>query len=148
MVRLYREHELAATHARRTHPGSRATLSDHLPPETLAWNLQDVQWCLKQAEQVGPACLTLVRALFADRVLIKLRAVQGLLRLAKTYGASRLEAACARANRFGTQTLRAVKAMLAKGLDQQAELPAFDQLAATYTEGGRFCRDPQTLLIH
>ncbi len=148
MIWLYRTHELIAAHARRTHPGSRATAPDHLPPEALAWNLQDVQWCLKQAEQVGPACLTLVRALFADKVLIKLRAVQGVLRLAKTYGASRLEAACARANRFGTQSLRAVKSMLQKGLDQQAELPAFDSLAATYTEGGRFCRDTQTLLTH
>lgn len=148
MVWLYRAHELIATHARRTHPGSRATAPDHLPPEVLAWNLHDVQWCLKQAEQVGPACLTLVRALFADKVLIKLRAVQGVLRLSKPYGASRLEAACARANRFGTQSLRAVKSMLAKGLDQQAELPAFDSLAATYTEGGRFCRDAQTLLTH
>lgn len=148
MVWLYREHELIASHARLTRPGSRSTVPDHLPPEAQAWNLQDVQWCLKHAEQVGPACLRLVRALFADRVLIKLRAVQGVLRLAKTYGAPRLEAACIRANRFGTQSLRALKSMLAKGLDQQAELPAFDSLAATYTTGGHFCRDPKTLLTH
>jgi transposase len=146
MVWLYREHELIATHPRHTRPGSRATATDHLPPEALAWNLQDIQWCLKQAEQVGPACLALVRALFGDRVLIKLRAVQGVLRLAKTCGASRLEAACARANRFGTQSLRAVTAILQKGLDQQPAAPALDPLAATYTEGGRFCRDTQTLL--
>lgn len=148
MVWLYREHELVATHARLARPGSRATVSDHLPPEALAWNLADTQHCLKQAERIGPACLELTRALFADRVLIKLRAVQGLLRLAKTYGESRLEAACARANRFGTQSLRSVRAILHRGLDQQAELPAFDALAATYTEGGRFCRDTQTLLTH
>lgn len=148
MVWLYREHELIASHARQTRPGSRSTVPDHLPPEAQAWELQDVQWCLNNAEQIGPACLALVRALFADRVLIKLRAVQGVLRLAKTYGAIRLEAACARANRFGTQSLRAVKSMLQKGLDQQAGLPPFDQLAATYTEGGRFCRDTQTLLTH
>lgn len=147
-VSVYREHELVATHARLARPGSRATVADHLPPEALAWNLADTQHCLKQAEKIGPACLELVRALFADRVLIKLRAVQGLLRLAKSHGALRLEAACARANRFGTPSLRSVKAILAKGLDQQAELPAFDALAATYTEGGRFCRDTQTLLTH
>ncbi len=147
-VWLYREHELVATHARRLAPGSRATTVDHLPPEALAWNLQDTQWCLTRAEDIGPHCLALVRALFADRVLVKLRAVQGLLRLPKTYGAGRLEVACARALHFETPSLRAVKAILQKGLDQQAELPAFDQLAQTYTQGGRFCRDPQTLLIH
>lgn len=148
MVSVFREHALVATHARLARPGSRATLTDHLPPEALAWNLRDVQWCLAQAEKIGPACLELVRALFADRVLIRLRAVQGLLRLAKPHGEARLEAACLRANRFGTQSLRSVKAILARGLDQQAELPAFDALAATYTEGGRFCRDTQTLLTH
>lgn len=36
--------------------------------------------------------------------------------------------------------------MLQKGLDQQALLLAFDTLTATYTEGGRFCRDIPTLL--
>ena len=147
-VWLYREHALVATHTRRLHPGSRATVTDHLPPEALAWNLADTQWCLREAERVGPACLALVRALFADRVLVKLRAVQGLLRLTKPYGAARLEAACARANRFGTPSLRAVKTILQKGLDQQAELAAFDQLATTYTQGGRFCRNSQTLLTH
>jgi transposase len=146
-VSVFREHELIAAHARLTRPG-RATVSDHLPPEALAWNQQDAQWCLTRAESIGPACLELTRALFADRVLVKLRAVQGLLRLAKTYGEARLEAACVRANRFGTQSLRAVKTILARGLDQQAELPAFDALAATYTEGGRFCRDPRALLTH
>jgi transposase len=147
-VWLYREHELVATHARLTRPGSRATVADHLPPEAMAWNLRDTQWCLKQAEAIGPACLELTRALFADRVLIKLRAVQGLLRLAKTVGAARLEAACLRANRFGTQNLRSVKTILQRGLDQQPDLPAFDQLATTYTQGGRFCRDTHTLLTH
>jgi transposase len=146
-VWLYRAHELVATHARLTRPG-RATVNDHLPPEALAWNLRDTQWCLTRAESIGPACLELVRALFADRVLVKLRAVQGLLRLAKTVGEARLEAACARANRFGTQNLRSVKTILARGLDQQPDLPAFDQLATTYTHGGRFCRDTETLFMH
>ena len=41
---------------------------------------------------------------------------------------------------------RAVKTILQKGLDQQALLLAFDTLTATYTEGGRFCRDISTLL--
>jgi hypothetical protein len=38
------------------------------------------------------------------------------------------------------------KTILEKGLDQQTLLSAFDALAATYTEGGRFCRDTQTIL--
>ena len=46
------------------------------------------------------------------------RAVQGVLGLAKTYGDTRLEAACARALSFATPRYRSVKTILVKGLDQ------------------------------
>lgn len=147
-IKLYREHELVATHVRSLHPGTRSTVTDHLPPEAQAWQLNDTQWCLKEAQRVGPSCHALVRHLFGDKVLVMLRAVQGVLRLAKTYGESRLEAACRRAYRFGTPTYRAVKTILQKGLDLQTDHPAFDKLADTYTHGGRFCRDLDTLMIH
>jgi hypothetical protein len=83
----------------------------------------------------------MVHAMFSDHVLIKLRAVQGLLRLKQKYGDARLEAACSRANHYGTPGYKVVKTILEKGLDQLTLLIAFDALAATYTEGGRFCRD-------
>lgn len=146
MVTLYRDAEPVAAHVRLTHAGGRRTLADHLPPAAQAWQMQDTQWCLACAEEVGPACHALVRALFGDQVLIKLRAVQGVLRLKQKYGAARLEAACSRANHYGTPHYKAVKTILQKGLDQQTLLSAFDALAATYTEGGRFCRDTHTIL--
>lgn len=148
MVQLYREHELVATHVRQTRPGSRSTVEDHMPPEAQAWQMHDAQWCLREAERIGPACHALVHAMFSDRVLVRLRAVQGLLGLARRHGHVRLEAACSRANHFGTPTYRAVKIILQKGLESQAALPAFDALSPTYTEGGRFLRDTHTLLIH
>ncbi len=99
------------------------------------------------AERIGPNCRELIEALFADQVLVNLRAAQGVLRLAKTYGSQRLEVACARAIRFGSVRYRTVKSILAKGLDQAVPTPASDTaLTDTYTPGGRFCRDTQTLL--
>lgn len=85
MVHLYEEHILVATHLRQGAPGARSTVTDHLPPEAQAWQLHDVQWCLREAKRVGPSCSALVLVLFGDRVLIKLRAVQGLLRFAQQY---------------------------------------------------------------
>jgi hypothetical protein len=108
--------------------------------------MQDTQWCLNTAEQIGPACHAMVHAMFSDHVLIKMRAVQGVLRLKQKYGALRLEAACSRANHFGTPGYQVVKSILAKGLDQLTPLLDFDALDSTYTEGGRFCRDTQTIL--
>jgi hypothetical protein len=121
-------------------------VADHLPDAAQAWQLQDTQWCLARAQQVGPACHALVHAMLHDKVLIRLRAVQGVLRLQQKYGAVRLEAACSRANHYGTSNYGSVKTILQKGLDQHSLEKAFDALARTYTEGGRFCRDTETIL--
>jgi hypothetical protein len=146
MVTVYREHEAVASHVRLMGKGLRHTVTDHMPPEAQAWQMQDTQWCLNTALQIGPACHAMVHAMFSDHVLIKMRAVQGVLRLKQKYGAIRLEAACSRANHFGTPGYQVVKSILAKGLDQLTPLLAFDALATTYTEGGRFCRNTQTIL--
>ena len=145
LVNLYRDHEQVASHPRLTCPGTRSTVPDHLPPEALAWRLRDTEWCLREAARIGPACQTLVETLFADRVLINLRAVQGVLRLEKSHGAARLDAARARALRFGNVRYRTVKAILAKGLDAMQSPILATPTPSTYTQGGRFRRDPQTL---
>lgn len=146
-VSLCREHELIASHLRQTRPGTRSTVQDHRPPEALAWNRQDPHWCLREAQRIGPNCQALLEALFAAQVLVNRRAAQGVLRLEKTYGARRLEAACARAIRFGSLRYRTVQSLLANRLDQAVPTPASNTaLAATYPHGGRFCRDTQTLL--
>lgn len=146
LVTLYRDQELVASHPRQTRAGSRSTVPDHLPPEALAWNLQDTQWCLCEAQRIGPQCHALIQALFADQVLVNLRAVQAILRLEKSYGRQRLEAACNRAVHFGTLRYRSVKTILAKGLDLDVTHPPDTELPNTYTHGGRFCRDTPTLL--
>ena len=79
-------------------------------------------------------------------MLVHLRAAQGLLRLESTYGAARLEAACARALDAGSARYRTVKTILAKNLEQGPAPDAATPLPATYTQGGRFCRDSQVSL--
>jgi transposase len=145
VVSLYRDHEQVASHPRQSRPGARATVPDHLPPDAQAWSLRDTQWCLREAERVGPACHALVRALFGDQVLVNLRAAQGVLRLGQTYGVGRLEAACERALGFGSPRYRTVKTILAKGLDHAAEPALTVSPSDTYAQGGRFCRDPNVL---
>ena len=140
VVRLYEDHALVATHARLTKPGSHATVPDHMPPDAQAYALRDPQWCLKSAQAIGPACRAVVEALFADRVLEHLRAAQGLLRLADQYGATRLEAACARAVHFGTPRYRTVKSILVQGLDRVSAQAEAEALEDPYVRGGRFSR--------
>lgn len=141
-VKLYHDIRLVATHPRLKHPGERSTVDEHMPPEALAYKMQDPQWCLKQAEAIGPECHQFVRRLFSHKVLDNLRAAQGVIRLGKKYGKVRLEAACSRAIHFDNIKYRTVKSILHQGLDQA---PVYEHtkvvpLTSAYTGRGRFLR--------
>jgi hypothetical protein len=102
---------------------------------------------LEQAQEIGPACLQLVQELFAHEVLDQLRAVQALLKLRKTYGRTRLEAACARALRYGAPQYKTVKQILNCGIDhQQLDLIDAIDLEAPYRGEGRFSRSAASLM--
>lgn len=145
-VKLYRDYELLAVHPRLRVAGSRHSVPEHLPPEALAYTLRDPQWCLKQAELIGPACHALIERLFAHRVLDNLRAAQGVIGLAKRFGPLRLEAACMRALAFDDPRYRSVKFILEKGLDQSESSPTqASPLSPVYTGSARFLRDTKKL---
>ena len=147
-VKLFDDLELIAIHPRLRKPGARSTVDEHMPPDALAYKMQDPQWCLKQAGQIGPHCKTLIKYLFSDRVLDNLRAAQGIISLGKKYGHTRLESACYRALFFDNPRYKTVKIILKKGLDQQSfQLNAFDRLGKAYTGNGRFSRNINAMLI-
>ena len=148
-VSVYREHELVATHVRAFKPGSRLTNDDHLPPNALAYRMRTPEWCLDKAREVGDACHELVGILFDDKVLVNLRAVQGILAQVEKYGAGRLEAACRRALHYHKRRSQTVKSILEKGLDAApSDESAFDALADCYTGKGRYSRNTRQLLKH
>lgn len=141
-VKLYSDLKLVAAHPRLYKPGTYSTVDEHMPPQAIAWKLQDTQWCLQQAEAVGPACHDVIRKLFGDSVLDHLRAAQGIIGLAKKYGPIRLENACLRAMHFNNIRYRSVKNILSQGLDQlplNHELFSVPPLSSAYTTG-RFLR--------
>ena len=84
MVTIYDEFKPVAAHARAVKPGDRRTVNDHLPPDARTFFAHDRAWCLEQAARVGPACAALVERLLADRIVERLRAAQGVLRLQKS----------------------------------------------------------------
>ncbi len=119
-VQLYTaEHALVATHPRASVPGERHTQLDHLPPLKVPGLLRSRAGTQAQAEQVGPATLQVVATLLADPAVDRTPTAGRLLRLAGTYGPARLEAACARAARFGDHRYGTIKQILAEGLDQE-----------------------------
>lgn len=141
-VSIYQDYRLVATHPRGRRPGERITVRDHLPPAAREFLARDRAWCVEQAQRIGVACAELITTLLADRVLERLRAAQGIVALRDTYGASRVEAACARALLHASPYYRTVKTILAGGFDQQP-LPAHDQHHHAPT--ARFARSAASL---
>jgi transposase len=148
-VKLYRNLDMVAIHPRLHRAGVKSTVDEHLPPEALAWKMQDPRWCLQQAEGVGAGCLELVERLFNHGVLDNLRAAQGIIGLGAKYGPVRLEAACVRALFFDDPRYRTVKGILIKGLDQHPLRREPEPILSTvYTTAGRFLRSGAELQVH
>ena len=141
-VAIYQDYRQVAVHPRGRRPGQRFTVRDHLPPAAQAFFAHDRDWCLQHAASVGPACAEFIDRLLADRIVERLRAAQGVLRLGERYGSTRLEAACQRALAHDSVFYRTVKTILAGGHDLQPLDPA---PAPTYARGARFVRDAESL---
>jgi transposase len=73
------------------------------------------------AAQTGPSTREFVRRMMTSKVHPQqaFRSCMGVISLSKRFTSERLEAACARANRYGAQGYRNVKTILEKGLDQE-----------------------------
>lgn len=122
-VRLYDgDYQLVATHER-VAPGQRSTHPDHLPPHKVAGVTLDRNACRLLAAEVGPATSQVVEELFADPVLERLPMVRRLLGLRSRFDDARLEAACARALRFGDPSYKTVKGILQKGWEEAEDAP-------------------------
>jgi hypothetical protein len=100
LVRFYAGSELAKTHLR-GQPGQRQTDWDDYPPHKAAFFQRTPAWCRAQAAHLGAHVLTAVTELLEQHHLHYLRQSQGIIRLAETYGATRLDAACERALAYG-----------------------------------------------
>ncbi len=145
-IKLFKDHQLVAVHTRLKLPGQKSTCNDHLPPDAQAYLMRDPQWCIKQADDIGPFCRALIDLLFSDRVLDNLRAAQGIVRFKNKYGKQRLESACRRALFYDNPRYQTVKTILVKELDYIDPPKSSQQLSNVYTGDGTFCRDSNTLL--
>lgn len=137
-VEIYDQLELVTTHPRCSAPGQWQTRHEHYPKDKAAYLTNTPRVCRSRATRIGPATSQVVDQLLSERPTDRLRSVQGLLRLEETVGATRLEAACARALHFGGANFRRIKEILNAGLDLQP-LPEMETL--TTPEQFTFARE-------
>ena len=131
-VQIYAsDYSLVATHTRAQRPGQRMTNLAHLPHHKVAGLILTRAACREQAAQVGQATRNVVDQLLDHRPEDRLRSAGRVLRLGDRFGLERLEAACARALRFGDPAYPTIKRILELGLDAESLPPVASSPQAT-----------------
>lgn len=129
-VELFYGHDRVASHLR-SYVYGHTTTPEHMPSSHRAHAEWTPTRILEWAEKVGPFTRALCEAILRERRHPEwgYRSCLGLFRLAKKYGAERLDAACRRALHAGARSYRSVQTILQHGLDRQP-LPG-DEAPAT-----------------
>jgi transposase len=110
-----------AVHAYSAIKGAFSTDPEHMPASHRAHREWTPAKLIGWGSRIGPACAAVVRWQMEHRPHPEqgYRACLGLQRLARRYGAERLEAACARALSIRSPTYRSVDSILKRGMDRQ-----------------------------
>ena len=95
------------------------TLNDHRPASHRRYAEVTLETLRERAARIGPATAILVDVILRDRPHPEqgFRSCLGILRLARSHGAERLEAACDRALVINARTMTSVKSILLNRLD-------------------------------
>ena len=119
-VEIFSRGQRVAAHLRSHVRGQHTTETAHMPKAHQRHREWSPSRLIGWAQSVGPQTAVLVEAILASRPHPEqgYRSCLGILRLARREGASRLEAACARAVAVGARSYRHVAAILKHGLDR------------------------------
>lgn len=109
-----------ASHARAHPPVRHTTLPEHMPTAHRQYAEWTPERLVRWAEKSGPATAALIQRLMERRTHPQqgFRSALGIMRLGKTYGAERLEAACVRALKLDALSYRSLESILRQGLDR------------------------------
>jgi transposase len=139
-----------ASHVRSRLQYKFTTVTSHMPPAHQGFAEWTPERIVAWTAQSGPATRAVAEHIIASRLHPQqaFRSCLGLLRLGKTYGPERLEAACARALRYQAMSYTSVKSILKNSLDREplrvneASVPSPDHpniRGAAYYDGERAC---------
>jgi transposase len=121
-VECFYKNKRVASHIRSYQQGHHTTVRDHMPKS----HQKMAEWTpdrfIRWAEKIGPQTAQLIMTVLSSRPHPQqgFRSALGILRLAKSYGDHRLEAASKRALMIGSSSYRSVASILKHGLDQKS----------------------------
>jgi Mu transposase, C-terminal domain len=145
LVRIYLHGELIKVHPPQP-PGGRSTDYTDYPAELTPYAMRAPDACIRRATEVGPAVGQFVTVLLSGTFpWARLRQAQKLLRLAERYGATRVNAACARALAFDLVEVRRVEAIVRTALEHE---PPEGARGTVVPLPARFARPPRSFAHH
>ncbi len=122
-VEIFHRGQRIASHARSSKIGGHTTIDAHRPKSHQRYLEWTPERLVRWASTIGPFTAALVDKILQSRPHPEqgFRSCLGILRLGKTYGSDRLEAASARACNLNACSYQSVKSILSTGLDRQPE---------------------------
>jgi transposase len=142
-IEAFLKGQRVASHRRSYVKGGYTTLPEHMP----ASHRQYLKWTpdriLKWASKTGESTAQLAGAIMKSKPHPQqgFRAILGILRLTKTYGDERVNAACKRALAIGSLSYRSVASILKNDLDRKPLLektPDHKPIAHTNIRGSKY----------
>jgi transposase len=127
-IECFYKNKRVASHIRSHHKGRHSTVKEHMPKSHQKWAQWTLDRFIRWAGKIGPHTQKLIENVLNSRAHPQqgFRTCLGILRLAKSYGDDRLEAASRRAVSIGGTSYRSVESILKHNLDQK---PLPDQSA-------------------
>lgn len=131
-VEVFHHGARVASHVRSRRRGAHTTDASHMPESHRAYAEWTPERFRDWAGRIGPHTTTVVDRLLTGRTHPQqaFRSCLGVLRLADRYSPERLEAACLRAVTFDIVAYKAIKHILAAGLDAASTEPSTEDPAA------------------
>ena len=121
IVELLHRGQRVASHRRSFLKGRHTTLTAHMPTAHQQYADWTPQRLVGWAQKTGPATAGLIATILGSRAHPQqgFRSCLGVMRLGKSYGDERLEAACQRALRLNAASFKSLQSILKHGLDRQ-----------------------------
>lgn len=146
-IEIIRRGKRIATHPRSFVEHKASTLIEHRPKSHQEYGDWPPERIVSWARSIGPSAAALVEAIMARQKYPELgyRSSMGILRLAKKYPESRVEAACKRALSIRGLSYKSVKSILDSNLDQRTVAENPQELAIVHANirgAGAFVPQP------
>lgn len=121
-VECFYKGKSVACHVRSDRQGRHTSVREHMPKSHQKYVEWTPERLLKWAGKIGPHTAELIEKVMVSRMHPQqgFRSCLGILRLGKSYGEDRLEAAARRANEIGGRSYKSVESILKNGLDRRA----------------------------